>query len=84
MRKSPLGMAGRASRWVGNAAPFGRDTGRGINVVGTNLMPEKEEADCPSSSGFPATRSANWAARFTKAAFFARRQAASKHEEVCE
>jgi hypothetical protein len=53
-------------------------------LVGTNLMPEKEEADCPSSSGFPATRSANWAARFTKAAFFARRQAASKHEEVCE
>ena len=77
-------MAGRASRWIGNAAPFGRDTGRGINVLGTNIIPVKEEAYCLSSSGIPAARPTNCAERCTKAAFFARVQTASKHEEVYE
>ena len=77
-------MAGRASRRIGNAAPFGRDTGRGINVIATSIIPVKEEAYCLSSSGIPATRPTNCAERCTKAAFFARVQTASKYEEVCE
>jgi len=80
----PLGMAGRASRRVGNAAPFGRDTGRGINVIGTAHTPQKEDAYCPSPPGSPATRPTTFAERRTKAAFFARVQAASKHEEAFE
>lgn len=84
VRVTLLGTAGRVSRRVGNAAPFGRDTGRGINVIGTDIIPVKEEAYCLSSSGIPAARPTNCAERCTQAAFFARVQTASKHEEVCE
>ena len=43
MWAGPLGMAGQASRRVGNAGPFGRDTGHGMKVIATNQVQGKEE-----------------------------------------
>jgi hypothetical protein len=85
VRRSLLGSAGRASRRVGNAAPFARDTARGIQVIATDLVLREGGSLSPVViRDPPATRAANCAERCPKAACLARIRAASKHEEVCE